>query len=91
MYYPVGWPKKLNFRFKAPLSDNTAAVPHQNGFIPGHTEDAALESEVFEQATNLEASNKRILQVVANTDRSSFVVLTDTSVHVWFCKVSPVR
>lgn len=77
MYYPVGWPKKLNFRCRK-------IEHHVNGISSDsdhHTDTPDL--DIVDEESETEA-----IQVVANTDRTLFVILTKSSVHVWFCKVS---
>lgn len=88
MYYPIGWPKKLNFRRRR----RRPALPngtHDGDHVDGHH--AASNGAVNGAATSDDdcddLNDGELIQLMANTDRSLMVVLTRCSVHVWFCKV----
>lgn len=91
MYYPIGWPKRLKFRFKDPDprdSQDDQELPNgTSSSLNGHHEDdnPSNSSDIPSKPCNI---NDRTLQVTANSDRSLFVVLTCKSIHIWFSKPS---
>lgn len=101
MYYPIGWPKRLRFKFKDPdprdhqpedgvhqqQPESSNGLPQEltQNGHPDKREDAETPST---STSSKSCHNRRILQVAANSDRSLFVVLTAQSIHVWYSKPS---
>ena len=104
MYYPIGWPKKLNFQYRdisvvVDSEHTTDRLPH-SGASNGHDSCDSNQVNGHASASNGHASDleadeqkepldeKRLLQIAANSDRTLFAVLTPRSLHVWFSRPS---
>ncbi|KAI1280639.1 Guanine nucleotide exchange factor subunit RIC1 [Halotydeus destructor] len=84
MYYPIGWPRKLNFRFRSKCSTSEPKFDETSGLTE------KLNGVSLENGHEEEEIPEEMVQIVANTDKSLFVVLTTTSVHVW-CSKPPIE
>ncbi|RWS07678.1 RIC1-like protein [Dinothrombium tinctorium] len=72
MYYPVGWPKTLNLKLQS--NDLNDASDD------GPHKDSNLNDE--------RKCREEIRHISSNTERSWILILTNTGVHIWFCKPS---
>lgn len=94
MYFPIGWPKRLKFIFQKPPLDEVDGeinsshnVVSENGVSPPNGDHHSTSGATPEDLSVPQHCDRTLLQVVANSDRTLFAILTSRSVHVWFSKV----
>lgn len=91
MYYPIGWPRKLRFKYKDPSSTGrtTTVDPDQASSVDSAPNITGTGGNADAVSTaSVGSFSDKMIHVSSNSDKTIFLVLTKRALHLWFAKPS---